>query len=165
VACSSTSAKVQATPTTYTFAGHQVSPQARMVCQPEAVNDLAKDLFVKTATTPTPGWSNGSYTCTYTYPGGAHFVLSVRDLPSTAAASTYRNDLSRTLGNSGQPITLGTEGAFITPSGNAVVQKDKHVLVVDVSGLPATWLTPPAGHAEVAQSIAATILGCWTATA
>jgi hypothetical protein len=165
VACTSTSAKVQATPTTYRFQGHAVSPQARMVCQPEAVNDLAKDLSVKTATTPAPGWSNGSYTCTYSYPGGARFVLSVRDLASTAAASTYRTDLLRTLGNSGQTIDLGTEGAFITLGGNAVVQKDKHVLVVDVSGLPATWLTPPTSRGEVAQSIAVTIMGCWSATA
>ena len=144
VACTSTSAKVQSAPTTYRFHGHAVSPQARMVCQPEAVNDLAKDLSVKTTTTPAPGWSNGSCTCTYVYPGGARFVLSVRDLASTTAARTYRTDLLRTLGNSSQNHRPGDRaGAFITLGGNAVVQQDKHVLVVDVSGLPATWLTPP----------------------
>ena len=133
-----------------------------MVCQAEAVNDLAKDLFVKTVSTPTPGWSNGSYTCTYTYAGGLHFVLSVRDLGSTKAATAYLDELGRTLGRSDQPIEVGAQAAFITPSGNAVVQKDSHVLVVDVSGLPATWLDPPSDHAQVAQTIAAAIMGCWT---
>ena len=129
--------------------------------EPEAISDLARDLGVKTTTSPTPGWANGSYTCTYRYPGGASFVLSVRDLPSTAAAGTYLKGLATTLGRTDQPINLGTEAAFITPNGTAVVQKDHHVLVVDVSGLPPTWLSPPESHSVAAQTIAATIMTCW----
>ncbi len=159
--CGSSSAQTQTTETTFTFDGHLVSKQARMVCEPEAISDLARDLAVKTVATPTPGWSNGSYTCTYRYPGGASFVLSVRDLRSTAAAGTYLKGLAATLGRTDQPINLGTEAAFITPTGTAVVQKDHHVLVVDVSGLPPTWLTPPESHSVAAQTIAATIMGCW----
>ena len=160
-ACGSSSAQTQTTATTFMFEGHSVSKQARMVCQPEAVSDLARDLGVKTTTTPTPGWLNGSYTCTYRYPGGASFVLSVRDLPSVTAAGTHLKGLAATLGRTDQPINLGTEAAFIAPNGTAVVQKDHHVLVVDVSGLPPTWLSPPESHSVVAQTIAATIMSCW----
>ena len=88
-------------------------------------------------------------------------MLSVHDLASTAAAASAFDDLARSLGRTDQAINLGAGQAFLTPTGNAVVQKDEHVLVVDVSGLPATWLTPPQDHAQVAATVATVIMGCW----
>ena len=81
--------------------------------------------------------------------------------PRPAAARSYLDDLARTLGRTDQAINLGAGQAFLTPTGNAVVQKDEHVLVVDVSGLPATWLNPPQDRAQVATAVASAIMGCW----
>ncbi len=168
--CSITKSQSDPTPTapartattTYTFEGHPVSTQARLVCSDDARGDLVDALAVKTSVAPVPGWSDGAYTCTYTYGDGAHFVLSVRDLASDAAAVSAFDALAHTLGRTNQPINLGAGQAFLTPAGNAVVQKDSHVLVVDVSGVPTTWLNPPQGHAQVATAIATVIMGCWT---
>lgn len=168
--CSVTQTRSDPTPTapaptattTYTFEGHSVSSQAHMVCSDEAQGDLVDALAVKTSVTPVPGWWDGAYTCTYTYGDGAHVVLSVRDVASDAAAVSAFDALARTLGRTNQPINLGAGQAFLTPAGNTVVQKDSHVLVVDVSGVPATWLNPAQGHAQVATAIATVIMGCWT---
>jgi hypothetical protein len=159
---SATTAPARTTTTIYTFEGHTVSSQAHIVCSSDAAGDLVDALAVKTTMTPVPGWSDGAYTCTYTYAGGAHLVLSVRDLASDAAAISAFDALAHTLGRTNQPINLGAGQAFLTPAGNAVVQKDSHVLVVDVSGVPATWLNPPQGRAQVATAVATTIMGCWT---
>ncbi len=168
VACSST-AERSVTPTTThppattsTFEGHLVSSQAQMVCSDEATGEMVQALGLKTTAPPAPGWSDGAYTCTYTYAGGAHFVLSVYDLPTTAAAKAYLDQLGQTLGRTDQAVSFGTAPAFMTPTGNVVVQKDEHVLVVDVAGVPATWLSPPQSRADVAQIVAGVIMGCWT---
>lgn len=168
--CSSTSARsepattvpARTTTTTYTFEGHMVSSQAHIVCSSDARGDLAQALAVKTTTAPVPGWADGAYTCTYTYADGAHFVLAVQDLASKAAAVGAFDGLAHTLGRTNQPINLGAGQAFLTPAGNAVVQKDEHVLVVDVSGVPTSWLNPPQDRAQAATTIATIIMGCWT---
>jgi hypothetical protein len=164
-ACSSSGAQ-SSPPVTYRFQDHVISSQARQVCSSEAAGDLAENLSVKPVSAPEPGWdpTTGAYTCTYTYADGAHFVLSVRDLSSTAAANHELTSLAASLGRSKTPLNLGAGTAFITAAGNAVVQKDAHVMVVDVSGLPASWLTPPIDHITASQEIAATIMGCWTGT-
>ncbi len=160
--CGHTSSSTSASgTTTVTFEGHPISPQAHLVCQSEAANDLAEALSTKPSSTPRPGWSDGAYTCTYAYADGARFVLSVKDFESVAAASQYRQQLAGRLGRSGPALDLGTEGAFVTAAGNAVVQKDHHVLVVDVSGVPTHWPTPSDTHESAARTIAATIMGCW----
>ncbi len=158
-----TTAPARTTTTTYTFEGHTVSSQAHIVCSSDARGEMATALGVKTSTPPVPGWADGAYTCTYTYADGAHFVLSVKDLASKAAAVSAFDDLAHTLGRTNQPINLGASSqAFLTPAGNAVVQKDEHILVVDVSGVPASWLNPPNDRAQVATAVATTIMGCWT---
>ena len=167
-ACSSTtSSSAPATTarpraTTSVFEGHLVSSQARMVCSNDARVEMVQALGLKTTAPPEPGWNDRAYTCTYTYAGGVHFVLSVYDLATTAAARTDLDQLGHTLGRTDQAVSFGTAPAFMTPTGNVVVQKDEHVLVVDVSGVPATWLSPPQSRADVAQIVAGVIMGCWT---
>jgi hypothetical protein len=47
---------------------------------------------------------------------------------------------------------------FTTKDFSVVVRKDYKVLLIDISGLPARFGTPPASRGEVAG----TILDCWT---
>lgn len=54
------------------------------------------------------------------------------------------------------------ETAFYTREGSIVARKDFKVLLVDVSGLPATFGDPPAPRASISHIIAAVIMGCWS---
>jgi hypothetical protein len=51
--------------------------------------------------------------------------------------------------------------AFTRTDGSAVVRKDRMVLVVDVSKLPATFGKPPRTRAGTALTVATTIMICW----
>lgn len=63
-------------------------------------------------------------------------------------------------GNVGPLGNLG-QGAFTTTDGSVVVRKDWKVLLVDISGLPARFGVPPTSAADVADTVADVILGCW----
>jgi len=142
--------------------GQVASPQAKMICADEAVVDVADALLIKTVAKPKASWTGEDFTCTYRYAAGAQIVLKVRDLPSDAAAATYLAGLGRTLHRTSKEITFGTDGAFAVPDGSVAVQKDSHVLFVDVSGLPKSWADPPLKPNEAASIVAAAIMGCWT---
>lgn len=132
-----------------------------MICDPEGVEDITAALQVQTASPPKPGWDGFDYTCTYSYEAGAQIVLKVRDLPNTAAAATYFAGLGRTLGRVDKKVTFGTDGAFATADGSVAVQKDSHVLIVDVAGLPEVWSKPPLPRSDAAGIVASAVMGCW----
>jgi hypothetical protein len=43
-----------------------------------------------------------------------------------------------------------------------VLRKDQKVMLVDVTGLPATFGSPPSSRADAARLIMKAVLGCWT---
>ena len=52
-----------------------------MVCEPEAQNEIYQEAIgAKPTSVSKPTWIDHVYSCTYTYPGGASFTLSVRNL-------------------------------------------------------------------------------------
>lgn len=51
---------------------------------------------------------------------------------------------------------------FLTSNGSMLVRKDWKVLNIDVSKLPPQLGTSPPVPSDVAVSVAATILGCWS---
>jgi hypothetical protein len=136
------------------------STQTRMICAPEAQEDLAKTLGLATVAPPVPVWRAGVYSCNYGYANGS-FTLSVRQLPDPAHAGAAANVLARQLSSRTELQGLGAR-AFTTASGGVVVQKDNDVLVVDVLRLPDRFGVPADTRANAAISIAATIMGCWT---
>jgi hypothetical protein len=136
------------------------SESTRMICAPEAQADLRATIGVKTVVAPTPTWITHSYTCSYIYAGG-RFTLSVKQLPDAAQTRTYFTALGDRLKRD-MPLTGLGAGAFTTAEGSVIVQKDDKVLLVDVHGLPARFGVPLDTRANVAISIAATIMGCWT---
>lgn len=135
------------------------SKAAKIVCADEAKEDISGALGVDTTRPLAPVWSNGLYSCRYVYPDGS-MLLSVKDLPDAAATAAYFTALRNTVGNPTALDGLG-EASFAEPDGSVVVRKDDTVLVVDVSGLPATVGKPVRPRASAARTVATTVLICW----
>jgi hypothetical protein len=147
--------------------GHVVKPassepsvSAKMVCEPEVVEDL-EGLFGLQPTAPVkPTWEDSLYSCTFEYPGG-DLTLSVKELADESATDDYFASLAKRLGKT-QDINGIGDGAFTTADKSAVVRKDYKVLLVDISKLPPQFGDPPASTPDIALNVAAAIMGCWT---
>jgi hypothetical protein len=88
-------------------------------------------------------------------------VLSVKELSSERETSAYFASLHRMLGQHEQLSGVG-QGAFATKDGSLVLRKDYKVLVVDTSGLPDNFGSPPQPRKQIAVGVGITVLGCWT---
>jgi hypothetical protein len=156
----STSMTTSTTPGTAPQNVNEISASTRMICADDAKDDLAATLGVDTIAPVTPTWRNHLYSCVYTYAHGS-FTLSVEQLPDAASTTRYFTQTGVRLGRTTTLSGLG-QGAFTTKDGSVVVAKDDKVLVIDVRRLPARFGVPTDTPANVAISIAATIMGCWT---
>lgn len=130
-----------------------------MVCGSDGQTALTAAFNVTGLNVTTPTWVDHLYGCIYQYPSGS-FALSVKELPTIAATVDYFTSL-KTKSTRAQQLALGQDG-FTSADGTSVVRKDNKVLVVDVSTLPAQFGTPPQTPNQASQTIAATLLGCWT---
>lgn len=136
------------------------SPQAEMVCQPEAQADI-QDLIGVVPTKVGPlQYTDHVSTCRYTYPDGS-FVLIVQDLPNDITTTKAFEALAGKLGRV-DAIDLPDADAFTTTGGSIVLRKDQKVMLVDVTGLPSTFGSPPSPRADAARLIMKAVLGCWT---
>jgi hypothetical protein len=146
-----------------TAAGAQPSKQAKQICSSEAQGDLTTALHLKPKTTPTGRWSHGTYTCRDDYPG-ATVTMTVHDLPTLATTQAYFNKQATQRGKQqrAQPLSVGADDAFVTTNGSVVARKDTHVLVVDVSAVPASFSAHAMTKAELPIVIAAVIMACWS---
>jgi hypothetical protein len=160
-ACGSSSKTAE--PTTTVPAGHPVaagpSDSAKMICSAEAQSDIAASLGVK-ATVSTPTWVDDVYACKYVYPNGT-ITMSVKELADTAATTATYTSYATKLGKRPEVVSFG-EGAFLTTNGSVVVRKDYKVLDIDVSQLPQKFGTPLQDRSDIALSVAATVMSCWT---
>ena len=167
-ACSGSAAKSSAAPNPngglqprLEVAGSEPSASARMVCAAEGKQEIAGSVGIDT-TRPVAGqWRNHVYSCDYMYGSGRAMTLSVKELSNASETTAYFNMLGARLGRRRALQGLG-QGAFQTRNGSTVVRKDYRVLLVDDSRLPAQFGKPSSPRADVALSVAATIMGCWT---
>lgn len=130
-----------------------------MVCAATAQTDIASSIGV-TATVSTPTWVDHVYSCKYTYAGGL-ITLAVKELDNTAETTKAYTGFAASLGRRPDVVSFG-QGAFITRNGSVIVRKDFKVLDVDVSQLPLKFGVPLQDRSNVALSIAATVMSCWT---
>ncbi len=144
---------------TYKAAGATPSVSAKMICEPEAITEIASAIEVNTTRVTTPTWVNHLYSCTYVYPNGS-IVLSVKELANWADTTAYYDSLEKKYGVK-QNINGLAQGAFLAPNDDVVVRKDYKVLLVDVAGISQNFV-PASTRADVAQNIAATIMSCWS---
>jgi hypothetical protein len=135
------------------------SPQAEMVCAPEAQQDI-QDLIgvVPTAVGPIQ-YANHTSTCRYAYANGA-FTLVVQDLPNDITTTRTYEALAGTLGKM-DSIDLPDAQAFTTNDGSIVLRRDTKVMLVDVTQLPGTFGSPPSPRADAARLIMKAVLNCW----
>lgn len=131
-----------------------------MICASEAQHDIAATLGIKTTRPVVPTWANHEYACAYIYPTGT-IRLSVKQLRDKASTDRY---FAETVARRGARQKLEGLGQYASTTDDdaVVVNKDDKVLVVDVQGLPARFGIPADTRANVAESVAATIMGCWT---
>jgi hypothetical protein len=135
------------------------SASAKMICAAETQAELAVVLGVHTTQPVVPAWTDHTYSCKYTY-HHAVIALSVKEFSNQAETDGYFTSLAHRLGQT-QLYTLG-QGAFRTKNLSIVVRKDYKVLLIDISGLPAQFGAPPYSRGDIALSVAATIMNCWT---
>jgi hypothetical protein len=136
------------------------SASAKMICAPETQAELAVVLGVHTTQPVVPAWTDHTYSCKYTY-HNAVIAVSVKEFSNQAETDGYFTSLAHRLGQTQQLHTLG-QGAFTTNNRSVVVRKDYKVLLVDISGMPARFGTPPFSRGDIALSVAGTIMNCWT---
>lgn len=140
-------------------AGKYPSASAKMICSKEAQKDIAASIGVKAAVS-TPTWVNNVYACKYSYAGG-FITLSVKENDNAAATTKEYKADATALGRRPDVVSFGA-GAFITTNGSVIVRKDFKVLDIDVSKLPQKFGTPPQDRSNIALSVAATVMSCWT---
>ena len=159
-ATSASPAAVTATASATAASGAGPSDSAKMICEPEAADEIAAALGVKTSQPPTATWADQVYTCRYTYSVGT-MVLSIKELPDEAATTAFYTTAQDSLPSHTAILVLGQNG-FVGPDGSTFVRKDFKVLQVDVSKLPDSFGKPPTSRADAAFLVAAVIMGCWT---
>jgi hypothetical protein len=140
--------------------GSGPSEPAKMICEPEAADEIAAALGVKPSQPPTATWADQVYTCRYTYSVGT-MVLSIKELPDEAATTAFYTTAQDSLPSHTAILVLGQNG-FVGPDGSTYVRKDFKVLQVDVSKLPDSFGKPPTSRSDAAFLVAAVIMGCWT---
>jgi hypothetical protein len=151
----STQAATQAGPLP---AGPVPSEIALMVCQKKAAGEI-QDVLGETAVVTDRTWVNHLYSCDYRFKAGT-IVLSVKELSSWKQTLAYYATLAKSLGNKTTLYDLG-QGAFQATDGSVVVRKDWKILLVNITGLPSQFGSPPTTSADVAATVAFIILGCW----
>ena len=139
--------------------GVDPSASSKMVCSAEAQRDITASIGVK-ATVSAPTWVDDVYSCKYQYPDGV-ITLSVKELASEAATTKEYNADAAAQGRRPDVVSFG-EGAYITTNGSVIVRKDFKVLDIDVAHLPLKFGSPAQDRSDIALSIAATVMSCWT---
>ena len=137
------------------------SVSAKMICIPKTQHELAVVLGVNPTKPVVPTWADHVYSCRYTY-HNAFMVLSVKELSGQPQTDSYFTSLAHRLGQTQQPRLLYRGLFFTTKNSSVVVRKDYKVLLVNISGLPARFGTPPLTRADFALAVAATIMECWS---
>jgi hypothetical protein len=137
------------------------SAAALMVCAPEAQADIAEALGVSPSQTPVRSYVDHLLTCRYPYTDGT-MVLTVKDLPDVPTATAYLTTLRGAADHPQDAQGIG-QAAFTVADGSIYVRKDDKVLMVDVTGLPATFGAKSEPPASIAITIAALIMNCWKA--
>jgi hypothetical protein len=142
-------------------AGPNPSISAKMVCSPEARSEIKATLGIDATKVTQPRWvrKDHLYSCAYVYPRG-RIVLTVKELSNGTETTNYFESVMRKYGTT-QPLQGMGQGAWVLDNSNVVVRKDYKVLLVDVTGIPPR-LVPAMRRSDVAVSIGAVIMSCWT---
>lgn len=141
------------------------SDAASMICGPEIEAAVKRTFQTSTQPAGTSSWSpkDRLFSCAWQVPG-ATVDMSVQDALSEQPGRAYFDRLRS--GLPGVTAIKGLEGfgfpAFSTSSGNVVFLKDGKTLRVDATSVPRSALPTGFGREDVAYSIAAAVIACWS---
>jgi hypothetical protein len=141
------------------------SEAAAMICTDETRDAVVRTFDLAQPPASTDDWSSADrvYSCTYDLPAG-DLDLTVQDGTDQVSGTTYfaearaRFDKASAIGG----IESFGFPAFETENGNVVFLKDGKTLRVDASSLRASELPAGFSRPELAYSVAAAIIACWT---
>jgi hypothetical protein len=148
-------------PTTAVVAEQVTTPtsSAKMVCAKETSQNIATSVGLKRNPTPSATWADHTYTCTYQLPFG-RLVLAVEQSPTQAAAQAYL-DVARTKFHATTSLSSTSNSAYASTTGTVLLMKDRYVLHVDATALPAVLGTSKMKRTDFAEVLASDILECW----
>ncbi len=145
--------------------GRRPSQPARMICSDEIRDAVKRAFHLTTAPATTHTWERSSRTfgCTYAVPDGA-LRLSVQDALDPGTGRRHFDDLQGSLAGATRIRGLESFGlpSFETRGGDVVFLRDGKTLRVDATTLPATALPPGTRREDVAYTVAAAVVACWT---
>lgn len=139
------------------------SASAEMVCSAETHRALQHNLGLASEPPSSSRWTDNIYTCMYHLAGG-DLVASVKDSSDVAAGSRYFDSLRARMPDLHRMRGLQSLGlpGYEDGHGTVLFFKDGKTLDVDASALPAKVGRYGESPADVAYSLAASILACWS---
>jgi hypothetical protein len=140
------------------------STSAKMICANEAREEIGATIGREPSRITKPHWDRAHhiYSCTYVFPRGK-FTLSVKEMSSGTETTKYFDSVIAKYGKTQDLKGLG-QGAWVLKNGDVVVRKDYKVLLVDTAGIPSGVgkFAQAMRRSDVAISVAAVIMSCWT---
>jgi hypothetical protein len=133
---------------------------ALMICNDDIRSKVQQLLDLPGAPHTTATWADSVYTCTFDLPMGP-MTLRVRVLPGDAQAAA-RLDTDRKATAGARPLAGLGERAWDTPAGTVAALKDNQILTVDTTRLPAVLGPGEQRRGDLADEVAAAVMGCWT---
>jgi len=150
-ATSASPAAATATASASAASGAGPSDSAKMICQPEAADEIAAALGVKPSQPPAATWADQVYTCRYTYSVGT-MVLSIKELPDEAATTAFYTAAQNSLPSHTAILVLGQSG-FVGPDGSTF---GIHERIDDYCAAAFVYCTTPQAVArlDIAEALA-----------
>jgi len=139
------------------------SEAAAMICTDEIAEAVRRSFALDTVPERHDTWEPPHYQCDY-HVGGSRLHVSVHDAEAAAAGRAYFRDTRG--GLPGVTTIKGVKSfgfpAFESRDGLVGMMKDGKTLLVDAQEVPAGDLPRGFTRTEVAYSVAAAVMGCWT---
>ena len=139
------------------------SEAAAMICTDEIAEAVRRSFDLEAVPERHDTWEAPHYQCDY-HVGGSRLHVSVHDAEDAAAGRAYFRDTRGEV--PGVATIKGVKSfgfpAFESPDGLVGMMKDGKTLLFDAQEVPAGDLPRGFTRTEVAYSVAAAVMGCWT---
>lgn len=139
------------------------SEAAAMICTDEIAEAVRRSFALETVPERHDTWEPPHYGCDY-HVGGNRLHVSVHDAKAAEEGRAHFRDARSALPGVATIKGIKSFGfpAFQSSNGVVGMMKDGKTLLVDAQEIPAGDLPSGFTRTEVAYSVAAAVMGCWT---